>query len=79
MDCIYTALSVLKALHNIASHSPVHTHIHTPTAMSTMQGDSQLVRSSQGEASHSETPRHTRRSWDSNQQPSGYQPTLSTP
>ena len=29
------------------SHSPIHAHIHTPTAFSTMQGDSQLVRSSQ--------------------------------
>ena len=29
--------------HNIAQHSPIHPHIHTPTAESTMQGDSQLV------------------------------------
>ena len=38
-----------KALYNIASQSPVHTHIHTLTAVSATQGDSQLVRSSQGE------------------------------
>ena len=25
------------ALYNIASHSPIHSHIHTPMAMSTMQ------------------------------------------
>ena len=31
-------------------HSPFHAHIHTPTAVSTMQGDSRLIRSSQGEA-----------------------------
>ena len=36
----------LKALYNTALHSPVHAHIHTPTAESTVQGDSQLVRSS---------------------------------
>ena len=29
-----------------SQHSPVHAHIHTPTAVSTTQGDSQLVRSS---------------------------------
>ena len=39
----------LKALYNTARHSPVHPHIHTPTAESTTQGDSQLVSSSQGE------------------------------
>ena len=43
------------------------------------QGDSQLVRSSQDEASHSGTPPHSkRRSRGSNQQPSAYQPTRST-
>ena len=51
----------LKTLYNIAQDSPVHTHIHTPTAESTMQGDSQLVRSSQGEVSRSGTPRHSAR------------------
>ena len=30
-----------------AQHSPIHALIHTPTAVSTMQGDSQLVWSSQ--------------------------------
>jgi len=35
MDCIYIAL-LSKALFS-ASHSPIHTHIHTPTAVSTMQ------------------------------------------
>ena len=39
----------LKVLYNIAKHSPIHTHIHTPTAESAMQGDSQLAGSSQGE------------------------------
>ena len=40
---------------------------------STTEGDSQLVRSSQGEGSYSGTPQHSsRRSWGSNQQPSGY-------
>ena len=81
MDCIYTALfqRPLKVLHNIASHSPIHEHIHTPTAESATQGDGQLVRSSQGEASRSGTPRHSaRRSWGSNQRPPGYQPTRST-
>ena len=33
----------IKALYNFASHSPVHAHIHTPTAEeSATQGDSQL-------------------------------------
>ena len=32
--------------------SPVHRHIHTPTAESTTQGDGQRIRSSQGEAQH---------------------------
>ena len=49
----------LKALYNTASHSPIHAHIHTPTAESAPQGDSQLVWSSQGEASRSGTPRHS--------------------
>ena len=44
----------LKALHNITSHSPFHAHIHNYE--STTQGDSQLVGSGQGEASHSGTP-----------------------
>ena len=35
----------LKALYD-AEHSPIHAHIHPPTAVSTTQGDSQLVRSS---------------------------------
>ena len=39
----------LKALYNMASPSPIHAHIHTPTAVSAMQGNSQLVRNSQGE------------------------------
>jgi hypothetical protein len=49
----------LQELHNIASYSPIHAHIHTPTAESAPQGDSQLVWSSQGEASRSGTPRHS--------------------
>ena len=40
-------------------HSPIHAHIHTPTTESTRQGDSQLVRSSQGEVSCSRTPQHS--------------------
>ena len=39
----------LKMLYNTAKHSPIHAHIHTLTAEFTMQGDSQLVGSSQGE------------------------------
>ena len=35
----------LKALYD-AEHSPIHAHIHPSTAVSTTQGDSQLVRSS---------------------------------
>ena len=49
---LFTALIphfLLKALYNTASRSPIHAHIHTPTAESATQGDSQL-RSSQGEA-----------------------------
>ena len=49
----------LKALYNIAQHSPIHAHIHTPTVESNMEGDGQLVGSSQGEASRSGTPRHS--------------------
>jgi len=36
------------ALYNIASHSHNHSLIHTPTTVSTMQDNSQLVRSSWG-------------------------------
>ena len=46
-------------------HSPFPAHIHTPTAESATQGDSQLVWSSQGEASRSGTPRYSR-DWTSN-------------
>ena len=54
----------LKVLYNTAQHSAVHTHIHTHihtlTAVSAPQGDSQLVRSGQGEASRSgTTPPHS--------------------
>ena len=66
----------LKALYDIASHSPVRAHIHTPTAESTTQGDSQLVKSSQGEASRSTLRGRSR---GSNQRPSGYQPTTALP
>ena len=45
VDCIYIAVSS-KALYNITEHSPIHAHIHTPTAASAMQDDSQLVGSS---------------------------------
>ena len=33
----------LKALYIIAQHSPIHSHVHTPTVESTTQGDSQLT------------------------------------
>ena len=59
----------IKALYNIARHSPIHAYIHTPTAESATQGDSHLVWSSLSEASCSGTPRH------SNYQPSGYETT----
>ena len=42
----------LKALYNIAQHSPIHADIHTPIAVSTTQDASQPARqlgSSQGE------------------------------
>ena len=39
----------------------IYTHFHTPTAESTMQGNSQLDRSSQGEASRSGTTQHSAR------------------
>ena len=48
-------------LYNTASHSPIHAHIHTPAAESSMQGNSQLVMSSHGEASCSGTPLHSSR------------------
>ena len=38
---------------------PIHAHIHTQTGGSTMQGDRQLVWSSEGEASRSGTPRYS--------------------
>ena len=41
----------LKGLHNIAEHSSIHAHIHTPMAVSATQGDSQLVEGSQGDVS----------------------------
>ena len=57
--------SMVKGLHFCCTfltsgHSKCFTilpNIHTPTAVSAKQGDSQLVRSRQIEASHSETPR----------------------
>ena len=54
-------------LHSTDSFYP-YTHSHTMVA-STMQGDSQLVGSSQGEVPCSGTPEH------SNKQPSGYKST----
>ena len=50
MDCIYNQMP-LKALYNIASHSPIHAHIRKQTAVSLTQGVSHLVGSSEGEAS----------------------------
>ena len=68
-----------EELYNIAKHSPIHAHIRSLTAVSTTQGESQLVRSSLGEVFCSGTPRHSaRRSRGSNWQPSGYQLTRST-
>ena len=55
----FSNLWPLKALYNTAQHSPIHAHIQTPTAVSTMEGESQLVGSSEGEASCSGTPRHS--------------------
>ena len=46
----------LKAMYNIDWHSPINAHIHTPMARSAVQGDSQLIRSSQGEVPCSGTP-----------------------
>ena len=41
---------MLSELSGFASHSPINSHIHTPTAESTTrQGDNQPVRSSQEE------------------------------
>ena len=46
---------LLDSSRNVVHHSRIHTLIqtliHTPTAVSATQGDSQLVRSSQGEVS----------------------------
>ena len=39
----------LKALYNIPPHSPIRSLIHPPTAVSTAQGDSQLLGNGQGE------------------------------
>ena len=43
----------LKVLYNIGDHSPIHALIHTPTSVSAMHSDGQLVGSSQGEVSRS--------------------------
>ena len=40
--CIYISL------YNIARHPPIHAHIHTPTAVSAMHGDSQAHREQVG-------------------------------
>ena len=59
--CLNVGLTMVNGLHLYSAfiqsalqywHSPIH----TPTVDSTVQGDSQLVRSSQGEASPSGTP-----------------------
>ena len=54
MVLVYTAL-LSKALYSVDRHSPVHAHIHTPTAESATQGDRTADRV---RASHSGTP-HT--------------------
>ena len=41
MDCTYIALfytTVLKAFYIVASHSPIHSHIHTQWEAAAMQG-----------------------------------------
>ena len=48
----------LEVLYNTAEHSPIQAHIHTLTASSAVQGDSQLIVSSQGEVPCSRTPQH---------------------
>ena len=37
--CAFIDPMATKALYNIASHSPIHSLIHTPAAVSAMQGD----------------------------------------
>ena len=72
--CFYILFRVLSRLKRLTT---VHARIHTPTAVSTPQGDRQLVRSSQGEGSRSGTPRHSaRRTGDRTSQPYGYKSTL---
>ena len=49
--CIYLYTMLFRAADTLmimASHSPIHTHIHTPTEMSAMRGDAG-VRSRQGQ------------------------------
>ena len=53
---LYSAF--IQARYSVDWHSPIHAHIHTPTAESTTQGDSQLIRRNYGEMSCSGTPRH---------------------
>ena len=43
----------------MASNSPIHAHIHAPTAVSTMQGNGQIVRRIEGKVYCSGTPRHS--------------------
>ena len=80
-QCKWTALiprlSNLLATQSALPHCltfTIQAHIHKPTAESTTQGDSRLVRSS--EVPCSRTLRHSvRRSRGSNRRPSGHQPT----
>ena len=70
----YFTFSALSDRFYLKRLTTVHTHIHTTTSESTMHGDSQLIRSSQGEASRSGTSQHSARtSRGSNQKPSGYE------
>jgi len=57
---LYSAF-IQICFYNIASHTPIHKHIHTQTAVSAMQGNSQLLGSSWVEESCSGTPRHLAR------------------
>ena len=62
-DCMETAPSSPVAAHKHFTVLPdIHPFMHTPTAAAATQGDSQLVRSCQGEdVSLSGTPRHSDR------------------
>ena len=51
----------LSTLYKATMVTTIHTHVHTPTAETTTQGDRQLVGSSQCEVTCSGTPQHSAR------------------